>query len=41
MDNDAEGQKAIEELNDADLNGRNLKVNLARPRTERPARNNW
>ena len=41
MENDAEGQKAIEELNDADLNGRNLKVNLAKPRTERPARNNW
>ncbi|RKY55381.1 MAG: RNA-binding protein [Candidatus Neomarinimicrobiota bacterium] len=41
MGNDTEGQKAVDELNDADLNGRNLKVNLARPRTERPARNNW
>lgn len=41
MDNDVEGQKAIDELNDADLNGRNLKVNLARPRTERPARKSW
>ncbi len=41
MENDDEGQKAIEKLNDADLNGRNLKVNLAKPRTERPARNNW
>ncbi len=41
MENDTEGQKAVDELNDADLNGRNLKVNLARPRTERPARNNW
>lgn len=41
MDNDAEGQKAIEELNGADLMGRNLKVNLARPREERPARKSW
>jgi RNA recognition motif-containing protein len=41
MENDAEGQKAIDELNGADLNGRNLKVNLAKPRTERPARNSW
>ncbi len=41
MENDANGQKAIDELNNADLQGRNLKVNLARPRTERPARNNW
>lgn len=41
MDNDAEGQKAIEELNGADLAGRNLKVNLARPREERPARKSW
>jgi RNA recognition motif-containing protein len=41
MENDADGQKAIDELNNADLQGRNLKVNLARPRTERPARNNW
>ncbi len=41
MENDDEGQNAIEKLNDADLNGRNLKVNLAKPRTERPARNNW
>jgi len=41
MENDAEGQKAVDELNDADLNGRNLKVNLARPREERPARKSW
>ncbi len=41
MDNDAEGQKAIDELNGADLMGRNLKVNLARPREERPARKSW
>lgn len=41
MENDAEGQKAIDELNGADLNGRNLKVNLAKPREERPARKSW
>ena len=41
MENDAEGQKAVDELKDADLNGRNLKVNLARPREERPARKSW
>ena len=41
MENDTDGQKAIDELNGADLNGRNLKVNLARPREERPARKSW
>jgi RNA recognition motif-containing protein len=41
MDNDSDGQNAIKELNNADLNGRNLKVNLALPRTERPARKSW
>lgn len=41
MDNDTAGQKAIDELNGADLQGRNLKVNLARPREERPARKSW
>jgi RNA recognition motif-containing protein len=37
MDNEA-GAKAIEELDGADYNGRNLKVNEARPREERPRR---
>lgn len=41
MENDTEGQKAVDELNNVDLNGRNLKVNLARPREERPARKSW
>ena len=41
MENDDEGQKAIEELNGAEMGGRNLKVNLARPRTERPPRKSW
>ena len=37
MDNSA-GARAIEELDGADYNGRNLKVNEARPREERPRR---
>ena len=41
MENDADGQNAIDELNGADLQGRNLKINLARPREERPARKSW
>jgi cold-inducible RNA-binding protein len=35
MENDAEAQKAIEELNGADFKGRPLTVNEARPREER------
>ncbi|MGC2241127.1 MAG: RNA-binding protein [Acidimicrobiia bacterium] len=37
MPDDA-GAKAIEELDGSDYNGRNLKVNEARPREERPRR---
>jgi RNA recognition motif-containing protein len=37
MENEA-GAKAIQELDGADYNGRNLKVNEARPREERPRR---
>ncbi|MDD2476767.1 MAG: RNA-binding protein [Dysgonamonadaceae bacterium] len=33
---DEDGQKAIEELNDAEFDGRTLAVSVARPRTERP-----
>ena len=36
MDNEAEAQRAIEELNDAEYDGRTLAVSVARPRTERP-----
>ena len=36
MDDEAEGQRAIEELNDAEYDGRTLAVSVARPRTERP-----
>jgi cold-inducible RNA-binding protein len=35
MDNDAEGDKAIAALNGAELDGRALSVNEARPKTER------
>jgi RNA recognition motif-containing protein len=34
MDNDTEAQKAIDELNGYSLQGKNLTVNEARPRTE-------
>ncbi|MFC1534012.1 RNA recognition motif domain-containing protein [Thermodesulfobacteriota bacterium] len=39
MSNNSEAQSAIEALNDKELKGRALKVNMARPRTEnRPSR---
>ncbi len=38
MPNEAEAQAAIDSLNDQELDGRNLKVNVARPREERPRR---
>ncbi len=43
MENEADGEKAIEELDGSAVKGRNIKVNQARPRTERPrTRNrNW
>ncbi len=36
MPNKAEAEKAIEALNNFDMQGRNIKVNQARPKTERP-----
>lgn len=33
MDDDQEAQKAIEELNNAEVSGRNIKVNESRPRS--------
>ena len=36
MSTDEEAQKAVEALNGASLDGRNLTVNIARPREERP-----
>lgn len=35
MSSDEEGQKAIELFNDKEVDGRNIKVNEARPREER------
>ena len=39
MPDDAAAESAIKALNDTSLNGRNIKVNQARPREQRPARN--
>ncbi|GAB4200510.1 MAG: RNA-binding protein [Wenzhouxiangellaceae bacterium] len=38
MPNDNEANSAIQALNDSDMKGRNIKVNEARPREERPRR---
>ena len=36
MSNDAEGKAAIEAVNEKEVGGRQLKVNEAKPRTEKP-----
>ncbi|MBK1831637.1 RNA-binding protein [Verrucomicrobiaceae bacterium R5-34] len=42
MPDDGDAQKAIEALNGQSVDGRNLTVNEARPREERPPRrDNW
>jgi len=38
MPNQAEAEEAIKALNESDLKGRNIKVNQARPKEERPKR---
>ena len=38
MPDDAAAEKAIAELNCATVDGRSIKVNVARPKEERPAR---
>lgn len=38
MANESDAQEAIEALNERSIGGRNLKVNVARPREERPRR---
>ena len=38
MDDNSEADAAIKALNDTALNGRNIKVNQARPREQRPQR---
>jgi len=40
MAKQADAEEAIKALNESSLNGRNIKVNQARPRNERPPRNN-
>jgi RNA recognition motif-containing protein len=37
MDNDTEAQKAIDELNQGEFDGKVISVSVARPRTDRPA----
>ena len=43
MPDDAAGQQAIEAVDGHELDGRNIRVNEARPREERPPRrdSNW
>lgn len=38
MPNDSEAEEAIKALNERDFKGRNLRVNQAKPREERPPR---
>lgn len=38
MNEDSQGKEAVKELDGFELNGRNLKINEARPREERPPR---
>lgn len=38
MDDNSQGQEAIEALEGTDMGGRNLRVNEARPREDRPRR---
>jgi RNA recognition motif-containing protein len=38
MSNDSEAEEAIRALNETELKGRNIKVNQAKPREERPSR---
>ena len=41
MSTDQEAQNAIQALNDKMLDGRAIKVNIARPREEAPRRNTY
>ena len=41
MTNDTESQKAIEKLNNTDINNRTISVQVARPKEERPKRNTY
>ncbi|WP_302568074.1 RNA recognition motif domain-containing protein [Culturomica massiliensis] len=37
MQNDTEGQKAVDDLNGTEYDGKTIVVNIARPRIERPS----
>jgi RNA recognition motif-containing protein len=41
MPDDAQAQEAITKLDGNEVEGRSLKVNVARPREERPRRTGW
>ena len=43
MENQADAEKAIKDLDESEIKGRNIKVNQARPRDEKskPKRRNW
>ena len=41
MPTDGEAETAINALNESPIKGRNMKVNQARPRTERPPRSSY
>lgn len=41
MPNEEEGRTAVSALDGKELDGRALKVNEARPRTDRPRQNRW
>ena len=41
MPSDTEGQKAIDELNQVEYDGKVINVNVAKPRTDRPRSNNY
>ena len=38
MPNDAEGEEAIKQLDGKEVDGRNIKVNVAKPKEDRPRR---
>lgn len=41
MANDADANNAISALDGADIAGREVKVNMARPKSDRPRRDRW
>ena len=41
MDNEEEARSAIEQLNEAEYDGRTLSVDVAKPRTERDSRDRY